>query len=50
MKKPATLDGIKKGREQGRKQERIQLVKKLLKRHEPFEEIMNLLGFIERRD
>ncbi|MEY9973058.1 putative transposase/invertase (TIGR01784 family) [Lysinibacillus sp. RC46] len=42
------IDGINKGREQGleqgRKQERIELVKKLLKRHEPIEEIMDLIG------
>ncbi|GAB0171617.1 hypothetical protein LSPCS325_50540 [Lysinibacillus sp. CTST325] len=46
------IDGINKGREQGleqgleqgRKQERIELVKKLLKRHEPIEEIMDLVG------
>ncbi|KOS61396.1 PD-(D/E)XK nuclease family transposase [Lysinibacillus agricola] len=42
------IDGINKGREQGleqgRKQAQIELVKKLLKRHEPIEEIMDLLG------
>ncbi|MFJ6209546.1 Rpn family recombination-promoting nuclease/putative transposase [Lysinibacillus sp. NPDC092081] len=41
------IDGINKGREQGleqgRKQAQIELVKKLLKRHEPIEEIMDLL-------
>ncbi|MGE7913644.1 hypothetical protein [Lysinibacillus xylanilyticus] len=38
------IDGINKGIEQGRKQEQIEIVKKLLKRHEPIEEIMDLLG------
>lgn len=38
------IDGINKGIEQGRKQEQMELVKKLLKRHEPIEEIMDLLG------
>jgi len=42
------IDGINKGRaqglEQGRKQEQIELVKKLLKRHESIEEIMDLLS------
>ncbi|MFF2795742.1 Rpn family recombination-promoting nuclease/putative transposase [Lysinibacillus xylanilyticus] len=45
------IDGINKGRkqgleqglEQGRKQAQIELVKKLLKRHEPIEDIMDLL-------
>lgn len=36
-------EGLKKGLEQGRKQEQIELVKKLLNRHEPIEEIMDLL-------
>lgn len=45
------IDGINKGREQeleqgleqGRKQAQIELVRKLLKRHEPIEDIMDLL-------
>ncbi|WP_375199294.1 Rpn family recombination-promoting nuclease/putative transposase [Bacillus sp. RS11] len=36
--------GIEQGIEQGRKQAQIELVKKLLKRHETVEEIMDLLG------
>ncbi|MDM5249514.1 Rpn family recombination-promoting nuclease/putative transposase [Lysinibacillus sp. G4S2] len=37
-------EGIKEGLEQGRKKEQIELVKKLLQRHETVEEIMDLLG------
>ncbi|MFF2175730.1 Rpn family recombination-promoting nuclease/putative transposase [Lysinibacillus sp. NPDC058147] len=37
-------EGLEQGLEQGRKQEQIELVKKLLKRHEPIEEIMDLIG------